>query len=217
MSAPGAAPICSTATASITWSASTAPTAASKNGGEGFFTPADEPAQRALGETVLDLFRGAGAEIIAEDLGTVPDFVRASLARLGVPGYRVFRWERHWHAAGQPFRDPSAYPPVSVAASGTHDTEPVAMWWDAAPESERRLVSELEAVRRLTGGADLARRPFDATVRDVLLEVLFASASDLLLLPGAGRLRLARSRQRAGHRLRPELDLPPAVGRRHAG
>jgi 4-alpha-glucanotransferase len=154
-----------------------------KDAGAGFFTPADEPAQRALGETVLDLFRGAGAEIIAEDLGTVPDFVRASLARLGVPGYRVFRWERYWHAAGRPFRDPSAYPPVSVAASGTHDTEPLAMWWDAAPESDRRLVSELEAVRRLTGGADLARRPFDATVRDVLLEILFASASDLLLLP----------------------------------
>ncbi len=154
-----------------------------KKGGDGFFTPADEPAQRALGETVLDLFRGAGAEIIAEDLGTVPDFVRASLARVGVPGYRVFRWERHWHAAGRPFRDPSTYPPVSVAASGTHDTEPVAIWWDAAPESERRLVSELEAVRRLTGGADLAHRPFDATVRDVLLEILFASGSDLLLLP----------------------------------
>jgi 4-alpha-glucanotransferase len=154
-----------------------------KNGGAGVFTPPDEPAQRALGETVLDLFRGAGAEIIAEDLGTVPDFVRASLARLGVPGYRVFRWERQWHSAGWPFRDPSAYPQVSVAASGTHDTEPVAVWWDAATESERRLVSELESVRRFSGGADLSRRPFDATVRDVLLEVLFASASDLLLLP----------------------------------
>ena len=23
--------------------------------------------------------------------------------RLGVPGYRVFRWERHWHEPGQPF------------------------------------------------------------------------------------------------------------------
>ena len=41
--------------------------------------------------------REPGAEIIAEDLGIVPDFVRESLARLGVPGYKVFRWERHWH------------------------------------------------------------------------------------------------------------------------
>ena len=60
-----------------------------RDGGEGFFTPSEEPAQRALGETVLDLFRGAGAEVIAEDLGTVPDFVRASLARLAIPGFRV--------------------------------------------------------------------------------------------------------------------------------
>jgi 4-alpha-glucanotransferase len=154
-----------------------------KGGGEGGFTPADEPTQRALGETVLDLFRGAGAEIIAEDLGTVPDFVRASLARLGIPGYRVFRWERYWHTEGQPFRDPADYPPVSVAASGTHDTEPMATWWDAATESERRLVNELPSVQRLTNGADLTHRSFDTTVRDVLLEVLFASASETLLLP----------------------------------
>ena len=42
-------------------------------------------------------------------------------------------------------------------------------------------VSELPSVQRLTGGADLTHRPFDATVRDILLEVLFASASELLL------------------------------------
>ena len=154
-----------------------------RGGGEGVFTPSDEPAQRALGETVLDLFRGAGAEIIAEDLGTVPDFVRASLARLSIPGFRVFRWERKWHDEGKPFRDPADYPPVSVAASGTHDTEPVAVWWDAASELERRQVGELASVQRLTAGADLSTRRFDSTIRDVLLEVLFASGSDVLLLP----------------------------------
>ena len=154
-----------------------------KDGGDGFFTPSDEQAQRALGETVLDMFRSAGAEIIAEDLGTVPDFVRASLARMNIPGYRVFRWERHWHDEGRPFRDPSGYPPLSVAASGTHDTEPVAVWWDHAPEAERRQVSELPSVRQLTAGADLTHRRFDATIRDTLLEILFASASDLLLVP----------------------------------
>jgi 4-alpha-glucanotransferase len=154
-----------------------------KDGGEGFFSPADEPAQRALGETVLELFRSAGAEIIAEDLGTVPDFVRASLARLGIPGYRVFRWERYWHDQGTPFRDPADYPPLSVAASGTHDTEPVAVWWEQAPETERRQVSQLPSVQRLTGGVDLTHEPFNATVRDTLLQALYASASDLLLLP----------------------------------
>ena len=157
-----------------------------KNGDQPFFTPSDEPAQRALGEHVLEVFRGAGAEIIAEDLGTIPDFVRASLAALGVAGFRVFRWERHWHDAGQPFRDPSEYPPLSVAASGTHDTETLAVWWDQAPVEERRQVSVLPAIARLSassGGADLASAPYDARVRDVLIEALFASGSDLLLLP----------------------------------
>ena len=151
--------------------------------GEGFFTPADEHSQRVLGETVLDMFRSAGAEIIAEDLGTVPDFVRASLARMGIPGYRVFRWERHWHDERNPFRDPADYPPTSVAASGTHDTEPVAVWWDHAPENERRQVSEIPSIQRLTAGADLTHRRFDATIRDALLEILYASTSNLLLVP----------------------------------
>ena len=54
--------------------------------GEPFFTPSEEPDQIALGERVLTVFRESGAHVIAEDLGIVPDFVRASMARLGLPG-----------------------------------------------------------------------------------------------------------------------------------
>ncbi len=54
--------------------------------GEPVFSPVEENDQLALGEQVLAIFREAGSEIIAEDLGTVPDFVRASLKDLGVPG-----------------------------------------------------------------------------------------------------------------------------------
>ena len=154
-----------------------------RGGAEGFFTPPDEPSQIAQGERLMDLFRGAGAEIIAEDLGTVPDAVRASLARLAIPGYRVFRWERHWHTPGQPFRDPSEYPAVSVAASGTHDTEPLLTWWEHAPEDERAKVAKLPLIQRLAGGRGITAIADTAEVRDVLLEALFASGSDLLLLP----------------------------------
>ena len=155
-----------------------------KNGGKGFFTPPDEPSQLVLGERLLGIFLGAGGEIIAEDLGIVPDFVRASLTRLGVPGYRVLRWERHWHTPGQPFRDPSEYPRLSVATSGTHDTEPLIVWWEEAPEDDRRKVSELPLIRQIAGaGTDLVHAPYATTVRDVLLEALVASGSDLLLLP----------------------------------
>jgi 4-alpha-glucanotransferase len=153
------------------------------DGGDGFFTPADEPEQRALGERVLQVFRGAGAEILAEDLGTVPDFVRASLARLGVPGFRVFRWERQWLVDGHPFRDPAEYPHVSVATSGTHDTETSLVWWDELTAEVKREVGALPTIRRVSDGVDLGAAAYDPTVRDALLEALFASGSDLLLLP----------------------------------
>ena len=50
------------------------------------FVPAEEPVQLAQGERLLRLFASHGATIVAEDLGTVPDFVRESMASLGVPG-----------------------------------------------------------------------------------------------------------------------------------
>jgi len=157
-----------------------------RDGGAPFFTPGTEAEQRALGEHVLAILREPGAEVVAEDLGTVPDFVRASLARLEVPGFRVFRWERRWHAAGQPYRDPSEYPPSSVAASGTHDTEPLVVWWEQTSSEERLNISGLPTIQRLTGGAGLdtpASQRCDPRVRDTLVEALFASGSDLLLLP----------------------------------
>ena len=157
-----------------------------RDGGPAFFTPAAESEQTALGERVLAVLREQSAEIIAEDLGTVPDFVRASLARLGVPGFRVFRWERDWHTAGQPFRDPSEYPAASVATSGTHDTEPLVVWWERASDEERQMVSRLPTIQRLTRAAgfeDLDAAPYEPTVRNMLVEALFASGSDLLLLP----------------------------------
>lgn len=152
-------------------------------GGEPFFSPADEPAQTAQGEQVLRIFREPGTEVIAEDLGTVPDFVRDSLARMDVPGFKVARWERLWHMEGQPFRDPADYPARSVAISGTHDTEPLIVWWTQASRDERAQVAQLPTVARFTAGRDLVDAPFNPFVRDVLLAALFAAGSDLLLLP----------------------------------
>jgi 4-alpha-glucanotransferase len=151
------------------------------NDGEPYFTPAEEAQQQALGERLLGLFAAPGALVMAEDLGTVPDFVRASLARLGVSGYKVFRWEREWHDEGQPFRDPAAYPAASVATTGTHDTQPLAVWWDEAPEDERRKAGAVPALARR--GVDWATAPFTRELGDAVLETLAASGSNLLLLP----------------------------------
>jgi 4-alpha-glucanotransferase len=153
------------------------------DGSPASFTPPDEADQLALGEAVLSILGQAGATIIAEDLGTVPDFVRESLRRLEVPGYKVFRWERHWETKGQPYRAPSSYPRSSVATSGTHDTETNAAWWDGLDASERAAVLATPGVARRAARLDDRSGDFSAALGDVLLEALFASGSDLLLLP----------------------------------
>jgi 4-alpha-glucanotransferase len=157
------------------------------SGGAGVFMPAVQEEQTALGEGILHVFAESGAEIIAEDLGVIPDFVRESLARLGIPGYRVFRWERHWKRERQPFRDPLEYPPASVATSGTHDTEPLVMWWEQAPEEERQAVMDIPYIRDRLTVDERARAVREATLapalRAVLLDVLCASGSDLVILP----------------------------------
>jgi 4-alpha-glucanotransferase len=147
-----------------------------------FFRPADQQSQEVQGERLLALFAEPGADVIAEDLGTVPDFVRASLARLGFAGYKVLRWERHWHEEGQPFIDPSTYPPRSVATSGTHDTEPLAVWWTAASREERAAVSASATLRSIAD-TDLTDEPWSDRVRDTFIQALYASGSDLVLLP----------------------------------
>jgi 4-alpha-glucanotransferase len=151
------------------------------------FIPDNQDEQVALGERVLGVFREPGSEIVAEDLGVVPDFVRASLARLGIAGYKVFRWERQWHVENQPFNDPvTDYPAVSVATSGTHDTEPMASWWEEAPRKERAAVLAIPSVRALLTDEDLRSIEdpgLPHVIHEALLETLFASGSNTLILP----------------------------------
>jgi 4-alpha-glucanotransferase len=99
-----------------------------------FFDPADEPSQRQLGETLVQALRGTAdtADVFAEDLGSIPPFVRESMTRLDLPGLKVLRWEKHWDLDGQPPVDPATFPELSVATTGTHDIEPLA----ATPEGQ---------------------------------------------------------------------------------
>ena len=101
----------------------------------GVFTPVNEHDELLQGEEVIRAIKEeAGAtELIAEDLGTVPPWVRASLTNLGVPGYKVMQWERDWGHGDEPFISPAAYPELSLATTGTHDTEPLTVWWRAQP------------------------------------------------------------------------------------
>ncbi len=108
-----------------------------------FFEPANEAAQTRLGETLVNLLRGGGTgevEVFAEDLGSVPAFVRESMTRLQLPGLKVLRWEKWWDREGQPPIDPATFPELSVATTGTHDIEPLAATPEGASDDLRKAV-----------------------------------------------------------------------------
>jgi 4-alpha-glucanotransferase len=125
---------------------------------------------------VLRAFGEGGADLIAEDLGVIPDFVRASLWELGVPGFRVLRWEQR---DGR-FRQPAEWPEQSVATNGTHDTETSAVWWEALPEREREAIRQIPALAAIP--EDLSTS-YNHYVHRALMEALYEAPSRLLLLP----------------------------------
>jgi 4-alpha-glucanotransferase len=155
-----------------------------RDGSAPHFVPAGEAAQNAQGEAVLRAIMRGGAGVIAEDLGTIPQFVRHTLGELGLPGYRVMRWERFWDEPGQPFVNPAEYPASSVATTGTHDTETLAIWWTGADRDERQAALTVAATAwRDQQPPEIGGDTLPPAVRDALLETMFASGSDLLTLP----------------------------------
>jgi len=63
--------------------------------------------------------------VIGEDLGTVPAEFRAAMARAGIPGMRLLRFERDANGA---FLPPEAYAGETLCALGTHDMPTLAGW-----------------------------------------------------------------------------------------
>jgi 4-alpha-glucanotransferase len=148
--------------------------------GDPFFTPADESDQIAQGEAVLRVLSESGLALIAEDLGVLPDFLRPSLAALGIPGCRVMRWERVWQEPGAPFIEPAAYPAVAAAMTGTHDTEPLSAWWSTLPPADRTALLALAA---LSDGRFDPAQDWTPALRDALVVLALSSGADDIVLP----------------------------------
>ena len=175
-------------------------------GAKGGFSPAAEPEQRAQGEAVLGaILEEAGATIVvAEDLGVIPPFVRASLSALGVPGYKVMRWEKiNDGTPAEAFVPPAEYPETSLATTSTHDTDTLAEWWDAAPADERaRMLALLMPAPAATRRCGKNRVRADAR-RDVGGAVCVAVADGDY--PDSGSFWMARADQSPRHRRAREL------------
>jgi 4-alpha-glucanotransferase len=92
--------------------------------------------------------RRHGAAIVGEDLGTVPEQVRAAMNRHGYAGMYVAQFEFD----PDPERAMHPTPATSLASLNTHDMRPFAGIWqglDIADQIELGLLSEEQAVQDL--------------------------------------------------------------------
>jgi len=85
-----------------------------------------------------------GAEVVGEDLGCVPEYVRPHLLEIGVPGFKVCHWEvdDKNHAVM-----PEEHPECAFATYTTHDHPPIMTMWEELREKalEKREGSEESA------------------------------------------------------------------------
>ena len=103
----------------------------------------------------------AGASVIGEDLGTIPDGLRDALGASGVMGCRVAMFERDWEGTGD-FLPPDAYTPTALASWGTHDLPTWAGWRQGRDIDWRVQLGEIadEATARRDRATEVAG--FDA-------------------------------------------------------
>ena len=78
--------------------------------------------------------------IVGEDLGTVPEIARETLARFGILGYRLFYFERDKDGR---FRLPREYPTDALVSVSTHDLPTLASFWEGADIEARRAAGVL--------------------------------------------------------------------------
>ncbi len=87
------------------------------------------------------------AIIVGEDLGTVPDHVRETLARFGILSYRLFYFEQDQN---RQFRLPGEYPYLSLVSASTHDLPTLAGFWqnrDILARREAGVLPDDQAVQ----------------------------------------------------------------------
>lgn len=100
---------------------------AGKRAAQGHFRPSLQRDWLPRGKKILKCFLKSCPMLpIAEDLGCIPDPVRACLSDLGIPGTKVIRWELGV--------SPKKYTPISMTTLSTHDVETTVEWWKKYPE-----------------------------------------------------------------------------------
>jgi glycogen operon protein len=97
------------------------------------------PYEALIGQVMLESVRNQTA-VVGEDLGTVPEGMRAELAARNILSYRVLRFERE----GRAFVRPQNYPTLAAACVATHDLPPLVGWWAGADIAERASLGQVD-------------------------------------------------------------------------
>jgi 4-alpha-glucanotransferase len=145
-------------------------------------------ANQQQGEEILRVVLEASGDttIVAEDLGVVPDYMPATLQKLGIPGFRIPSFFREQDGR---YSDPAQYPRLSLAQPATHDHPPLAAAWaerwqniDAGRnvEDNRR---ELRHFMDFAGVKDKEPpRQFTSRLREAYLRAVLQSNSWLVVV-----------------------------------
>lgn len=148
-------------------------------------------ANLAAGDARLRMILEAAgpAHIIAEDLGSVPHYVRPHLLSLNIPGFKICHWENNGQGGMLLGEN---YPSCSFATYATHDHEPMQQLWEnrrailcheaqADPDQVQQAARELQFLCAFCGLAwpeDPAQLPpYDSKIRHHLIEALMHSGS----------------------------------------
>ena len=149
----------------------------------------------------------AGAIIDGEDLGTVEEVVTTTMHERGMLSSAVLWFERDWDAPGQPFEEPDAWEPETMASVTTHDLPTATGWLEA---EHVRLRASLDL---LDGPADEAYAAAAAdreALMDLVREQGIATADPVVALHAviaraASRLVLSSPTDVIGERRQPNL------------
>lgn len=152
------------------------------------------PAEEMFAVLAIESVR-AGAVVVAEDLGTVPEGFRENLVRRGCLRTQLVYFERE--GSGE-FRPPAAYAAESLATINNHDLPPLLGYWSGVDLRLRAAADALDA--NVTLDDALAQRE---EAKAALMRRLEADGAPIegpslgLALCRAGALMLAASPARA--------------------
>lgn len=133
--------------------------------------------------------------VIGEDLGNVPDGLRARMAACRMLGYRVAYFEREPDGR---YRPPAAYPPLTAASIATHDLPTVA-GFRKGTDIDERIARGLYASETQAAAARAERAQALAALEDALVpfgttgtDTDFSRALHRYLAESASRLAIVQ-------------------------